>query len=93
MTLAEIQKKVYDYVVSNFIFDARTELRDDQSLLGSGIVDSTGILELIAFVEGTFHVHFEDAELVADNFDSVNRVTSSIARKLTAREASQHAHP
>lgn len=90
MVLEAIQRKVHDYVAQNFIFDAHTMLGDDQSLLGSGVIDSTGILELIAFVEGEFGIHFEDAELVADNFDSVNKVAASIVRKITTDGAPHH---
>ncbi len=78
--------RIREYILRNFIFDQRGELKDDQSLLRSGVVDSTGILELIAFTEEEFDVHFEDTELVADNFDSVNRVTACVIKKINRGE-------
>jgi len=82
MTIDEVRAKVKEYILRNFVFEEDGDLANDQSLLKSGVIDSTGILELIAFAEGEFQVHFEDSELVADNFDSIDRVTACLARKL-----------
>ena len=82
MTQEEIRTKVHQFIRKNFLFDEKTTLTDDQSLLGSGVVDSTGILELISFLEDTCRIKFEDNELVADNFDTVNRISSFVAQKL-----------
>ena len=65
------------------------QLSDDASFLEEGIVDSTGVLELVLFVEETFQVTVEDQEIVPENFDSVNKLAAYIQRKasrdLTAR--------
>ena len=82
MTSDIVRSKIREYILKNFVFEENGDLGNDQSLLKSGVVDSTGILELIAFVEEEFQVHFEDRELVADNFDSVDRVTAYVNRKL-----------
>jgi acyl carrier protein len=82
MTQEEIRSKVHQFIRKNFLFDDTTTLTDEQSLLGSGVVDSTGILELISFLEDTCRIKFEDSELVADNFDTVNRIASFVAKKL-----------
>jgi acyl carrier protein len=82
MTHEELRTQVRQFIQKNFIFDDKTQLGDDQSLLATGIVDSTGILELIAFLEDTCKVKFADSELVADNFDSVTRITAFITTKL-----------
>jgi len=84
MTRDEIAAGVTAFIRENFIFDDRTTLRAGDSLIQSGTVDSTGILELIAFIERTYAVRFEDAELTAENFDSVDRITSCVAGKLGA---------
>lgn len=81
MESSAARETVRDFIISNFIFDEKSTLDDDQSLLGSGVVDSTGILELIAFLEQTFGTKFKDDELVADNFDSVNKVVAFVAKK------------
>ena len=82
MKQEEIRTRVHQFIKKNFLFDDTATLGDDQSLLGSGVVDSTGILELISFLEETCRVKFEDSELVADNFDTVNRIAAFIANKL-----------
>lgn len=76
-------KEVREFVISNFLFGDASSLRDDRSFLESGIVDSTGMLELIMFLESTYGVKIEPEEMVPENLDSVNRVAQFIARKLT----------
>ena len=66
-----------------WILDEKTQVGDDQSLLRTGVVDSTGILELIEFLEVTFNVKFSDDELVADNFDSVSKMISFMTKKMS----------
>ncbi|HTO93626.1 MAG TPA: acyl carrier protein [Bacteroidota bacterium] len=82
MTQEEIRTKVHQFIRKNFLFDDKAQLGDDQSLLGSGVVDSTGILELISFLEETCRVKFEDSDLVADNFDTINKIAAFITTKL-----------
>ena len=82
MTSEELHIEVDQFIRKNFLFDDSRQLGEDESLLGSGIVDSTGVLELIAFLEDTYNVTFEDRELVAENFDSVAKVTTFMEKKL-----------
>ena len=76
----------------NFVretFYVGDELRDDTSLLEQGIVDSTGILEVIMFLENTFGMQIEDAEIVPENLDTIDNIAGFVARKTEApREAS-----
>ena len=81
MEQTEIVAKVKDYIEKNFVYDQETTLKADESLLDSGLVDSTGILEVVAFIEETFGVSIEDEEMVPDNLDSVTKISSFIARK------------
>ena len=87
MTPDEIRAQVHQFVVTNFLFDEKKKVDENQSLLGSGIIDSTGILELIGFLEEKFAVRFEDQELVSDNFDSIACIESFITRKLASAKA------
>lgn len=80
MSLEEIRTIVHDYICQEFIFDESPKLDDNESLLGSGVLDSTGILELISFLQERFSVDFLDSELVADNFDSVNRIAEFLSK-------------
>lgn len=87
MTQEAIRTQVHDFIRKNFLFDEVTQVGNDQSLLGSGIVDSTGILELISFLEETCKVKFDDSELVADNFDSVDRISAFVIMKQSQAKA------
>jgi acyl carrier protein len=77
-----IAQQIREFVVSNFMFGQNGDgLADDQSFLESGIIDSTGVLELIAFVEERFSVAVADDEIVPANLDSVRQLAAFITRK------------
>jgi acyl carrier protein len=78
----QVRAEVTTFIKTNFIFSDNKSLGADESLLGTGIMDSTGVLELISFLEGQYKIAFADNELVADNFDSVNKIVAFITRKL-----------
>jgi len=78
-----IQPQIRRYILENFLFtDDETRLRDDASFLEEGIVDSTGVLELVMFVEETFGIEVADEEILPENFDSVERLTRYVEAKL-----------
>jgi acyl carrier protein len=73
------------FIAKNFLFsDDASVVREDQSLMSSGTLDSTGILELIMFVEEKFEVKVADEEMLPENFDSVNAIAAYIAQKKRA---------
>jgi acyl carrier protein len=77
-----IEEQIRQYVADNFLFsDDGYQLSDDVSFLEEGIVDSTGVLELVMFVEDTFNITVQDEEIVPENFDSVSRLAAYIRRK------------
>lgn len=79
----EIAMQIQGYIARNLLFsDGEFDLGDDVSFLEEGIIDSLGVLELVAFIEKQFGVGVADDELVPDNFDSVNSLTSFVCRKL-----------
>lgn len=80
-------KQVFDFVVSNFLFGEAGSLQGDTSFLDSGIIDSTGMLELIMFLENTWSVKVEPEEMVPENLDSINRVVQFLKRKLAGAPA------
>jgi len=81
MTMS-IETQIRNYILENFLYTKDEEkLHNDDSFLEDGIVDSTGILELLLFVEETFGVQVEDEEVIPDNFDSVERLTRYICMK------------
>ena len=74
--------KVKEFIIENFMIDSSSDQLDhDQSFLESGIIDSTGMLELVSFIEETFDIKIEDGELIPDNLDSVNNVVKFIGNK------------
>ena len=82
MTDSRIREIVHEFIRKNFLFDDHRILQDEESIFAAGIVDSTGILELIAFLEEHFRIQFGDDELVRDNFDSVARIASFVSKKI-----------
>lgn len=79
--LQTYRRQVRDYVATNFYVRDLETLRDNSSLLDQGIIDSTGVLEVVGFVEDTFAIQVEDDDLRPENFDSIDRIASFIARK------------
>jgi acyl carrier protein len=76
------QEQIRRYILENFLFtNDETKLSNTDPFLEAGIVDSTGILELLMFVEETFGFEVRDEELVPDNFDSVERLTRYVQTK------------
>jgi len=81
----DIRTEIRNFIVENFLFgDESQPLPDDLSLIENDLVDSTGILELVGFVEEHFGVKVEDADLVPANLDSIGRIVAFIGRKRVA---------
>lgn len=81
-----IRQQLRDYVRMNFLFDGQgVEPDDATSLIGFGIVDSTGIVELALFIEDAWGLVVDKADLVPDNFDSINAMTTYVVGRLTPR--------
>lgn len=75
--------KVRAFVLENYLYGAPDEeLDDDRSFLETGVIDSTGVMELVLFLENEFGVEVKDTEFVPENLDSVNRVCAYLQRKL-----------
>ena len=78
----DLRNKITEYIVENFLFGDADPLKDDaMSLLDNGIIDSTGVMELVAFLEGDLGLAIEDEELVPENLDSVNNLVGFVTRK------------
>ncbi len=72
------------FVVDNYLFGEESKLNDDDSFMETGIIDSTGILELVRFLESTYGIKVKDEELIPDNLDSVSKIVSFILVKQSA---------
>ena len=75
---------VRNFIIENFIFEEDENLKEDTSFLENGIIDSTGILELVTFLEESYGITVEDEELVPENLDSIANVVQYIQTKLGA---------
>src|SRR5688572_4179712 len=87
-SMTTMQTEIRQFVIDNFLFGQNDRpLGDSDSFLDSGIIDSTGVLELIAFIESKYAVSIADEELLPANLDSIERVSAFIERKLQAKTA------
>ena len=69
------------FIVDNFLFGDGDKLADDTPLFEKGIIDSTGVLELVAFIEDNFHVKVTDEELVQENFSNLIAIEKFLQSK------------
>lgn len=78
----EIRAAIRQFVIENFLMgDASSMLKDGESFLETGTIDSIGVLEVTAFLETTFELQVDDKDLVPENLDSVNNLTQYILRR------------
>jgi acyl carrier protein len=84
------KQKIRDYVAKNFIFEDAYPYEDQESFLEKGVIDSTGVLELISFAQQEFGITIEDEELIPENLDSVENFANFICSK-SVREVPQRA--
>ena len=80
--MAEVKAKVREFIVENFLFGSANGLGDDTSFLDEGIIDSTGVLELVSFIENEFSIQVEDDELIPENLDSIDNIAEYLQRKI-----------
>lgn len=81
--------KIREFIVENFLFGDGHVLKEDTSFMQEGIIDSTGILELVFFLEETFGVSVEDDELVPENMDSLQNIARFIDRKRSSSSTAE----
>ena len=75
------QEKLKSYITDTFLFGQGDGFDADTSFLEEGILDSTGVMELVAHLEETYGIKIEDDELLPENLDSVNLICEFVARK------------
>jgi acyl carrier protein len=80
----ESKKEIRSFIIDNFLYGKDdNSLDDDTSFLEKGIIDSTGVLELVSFVEEKYGCSVSDDELIPDNFDSLNKLLGFVTKKMT----------
>ena len=83
MSENDTKQRIRKFIIENFLFEEDDSLKEDTSFLESGIIDSTGILELVMFIEETYGINVEDDEIVPENLDSISNVVAYVNRKAT----------
>jgi acyl carrier protein len=76
-----IESKIRAYIAENFLFGQTNELGVNESFLDKGIIDSTGILEIIMFLEEQFGIKVADSEMLPENLDSIANIVAYVTRK------------
>jgi acyl carrier protein len=79
-----VQQRVRQFVLENFYVADPAELRDETSLVESGTVDSTGILELIGFLETEYGIRVSDVDTTPENLGSIARIAAFVERQRSA---------
>jgi acyl carrier protein len=80
--MSDPKTKTKEFIIENFLFGNADGLNDETSFLEEGIIDSTGVLELITFLEEEFAIKVDDEELIPENLDSINNVVAFLENKL-----------
>lgn len=83
--MSAVENKVRSFILENFMFSNDESALDSQeSLLEKGVIDSTGVMELVAFLEDEYKFRINDDELVPENLDSVRNIVAFIVSKHTS---------
>jgi acyl carrier protein len=83
----DVQTRVRQFIIKNFYISDPAEVADDTLLVTSGLVDSTGMLEIVAFLEAEFAIRIADHETTPENLESVARIAAFVILKLGERAA------
>jgi acyl carrier protein len=81
MQTVAIGSEIREFVITNFLFGKGDDLGDDESLLDNGVIDSTGVLELVSYLQDRFDIRIEDDEIIPANLDSIHNLVDYIGRK------------
>ena len=80
-----IKEQLKEFIVTNFMVEIDGNFSDEDSFLENNIIDSTGVLELVMFLEENYDIKVEDEELIPENLDSFNNLNQYIERKLASK--------
>lgn len=79
--MGDLRNRIRSFIVDAFLFGQDDGFADDASFLEKGIIDSTGVLELVAHLEATYGITVNDDELIPENLDSLSAVCRYVSRK------------
>jgi acyl carrier protein len=79
----QLESEIRKFIIESFLYgEDDNNLKDDVSFLATGIIDSTGVLEVVSFIEEKYGISVDDEELVPDNLDSIEKLSSFVQRKM-----------
>lgn len=78
---------VKEFIIENFLFGEEEQLKPDTDFFDKGIIDSTGVIELVSFIEETFNISVDDDELIPQNLSSLNNIDVFLQKKLSQKVA------
>ncbi len=84
----QIENRIRQFIVKNLYYTEDDFIADDASFLETGVVDSMGVMELVAFVQSEFGVEVAQEEVVVENFDSISKLANFVRKKLEPKGAS-----
>ncbi len=88
-----IEPIVRKFIAENLLYQEDGDsLVETDSFLAAGIIDSTGVLELVTFLEDHFHIQVRDEEMIPENLDSIRQLTAYVHRKLGSSLNGSRAH-
>ena len=83
--MTDFKNTIKQFIIDNFLFGDDEGLVDDVSFLEEGIIDSTGMLELITFLEEDFSIEIDDEEMIPENLDSINNLLAFLNKKKASK--------
>ena|SRR6266446_6869455 len=82
----QIEHKIHEFIVKNLYYAEDSSIGDEDSFLETGVIDSMGVMELVAFIQSEFGVEVAQHEIVVENFDSIRKLGDFVRRKLRLKE-------
>ena len=82
----QIEQKIREFIVKNLYYAEDSFIADEASFLETGVIDSMGVMELVAFIQSEFGVEAAQQEIVVENFDSISKLANFVRRKLLLKE-------
>ncbi|MBN1491117.1 MAG: acyl carrier protein [Phycisphaerae bacterium] len=82
------ENQILSFITEAFLLGDGAGIQPTQSLLGSGVIDSTGVLELVLFIEKTFGIQVADEEMIPSNMDSIRHIADYVRRKQASADVS-----
>ena len=86
--MINMREIIKSFIIDNFLFGEEEGLEDHTSFLNAGIVDSTGILELVDFLDNEFNIKISDDEILPENLDSINNIINFLVKKSVVSKVS-----